>query len=123
MKSAKCRTVYDMETETNTIYTETTGTTVLLDGQRGTLTGLHRTIRPGVTAPTFDTVGAFVRLDGPTDPAGRYMTQGPMLYVALGAQVGDRGERHEVTGWRVIDRDEFDRITELNTLRVATGWK
>lgn len=105
-----------METETHTIYTEVTGTTAYLAGQRGTVTGLH-------THPAHGTLGAFVRLEGPTDAAGRFIAQGPMLYVALGAKSGDRGQCHEVAGWRVIDRDEFDRINELDTLRADLGWK
>lgn len=103
-------------TATATLYTEVTGTTAILADQRGTVTGLH-------THPAHGTLGAFVRLDGPVDAEGRYIAPGAMLYVTLGARVGERGERHEVTGWRVINRDEFDRILELDTLRADLGWK
>lgn len=107
-----------METETNTpatIYTEATGTTCYLGGQRGTVTGLH-------THPAHGVLGAFIRLDGPTDAAGVYMAPGPMLYADLGRATGERGQYHEVTAWRVIDRDQFDRITGLDTLRRDLGW-
>lgn len=99
-----------------TLYAEVTGTTCYLNEQRGTVTGLH-------THPVQGTLGAFVRLDGPVDERGVYLAPGPMVYVTLGQRVGDRGERHEVTGWRVIDRDEFDRINTLDELRRDLGWK
>lgn len=127
---------------TETLYTEVTGGTVILAGQRGTLTGLQTQRRIG-TVDGIDTVAAFVRLDGPVDADGRYLAPGPMLYVTLGAKVahctclvvGDSPHRswcpsstgrtvyQEVTGWRVIDRDEFDRINELDVLRADMGWK
>lgn len=109
-----------MDTTTRqTIYTETTGCTVILGDQRGTLTELHH---EGV-GDHRRTVGAFVRLDGPVDAEGRCIAQGPMLYVTLGKVTGNRGQDHEVTGWRVVTRDDFDHIVGIEDFRASCGWR
>jgi hypothetical protein len=87
-----------------TIYTEAMGTTCYINGERGTVTGLWSTCG--------HVTGAFVALD--ERPA--------MLYVMLGAKTGDRGQYHETTSAREIDREEFDRINGLDTLRRELGW-
>lgn len=107
-----------METETatvDTLYTETTGTTCYVAGQRGTVTGLQRDLGR--------IVGAFVKLDGPTDTEGRYTGAGALLLVELGHATGDRGAWHTVTGSRPIDRAEFDRLTGLDSLAHDLGWR
>lgn len=97
------------------IYTTTTGGTVYLNGQRGTLTGLKS------EGHTF--THAFVRLDGPVDNDGTYIAPGPMLYVTLGGRKDEGANTwREAVSWRVIDRDEFDRINEIDTLRRDLGW-
>jgi hypothetical protein len=52
---------------------------------------------------------------------GSYITPGAMLYVTLGSKTN--ATHHEVKTWRVIDRDEFDRINDLDILRRDLGWK
>ena len=89
---------------TNTIYTEVSGTTCYISGERGTVTGLHRS--------HGKTVGAFVKLDNSKT----------MLYVILGSTVGDRGQSHEVESARAISQNEFDRITGLDVARKEIGW-
>lgn len=106
----------DTTTEQDRLYVETTGTTCYLAGQRGTVTGLH-------THPAHGVLGAFVQLEGPTDAAGTYLAPGPVLYVELGAAEGDRGQWREATSWRVLDRDGFDQLTGLDTLRTELGWR
>lgn len=91
-------------TATDTIYTEVTGTTCYVGGGRGTVTGLHRNLGR--------TVAAFVKMDA-----------GPMLYVTLGHATGERDAWHTVTDMRRIDRAEFDRINELDTLAHELGWR
>lgn len=115
----------------DTISTSGTGTTCYVRGERGTITGLHRTA--GLNRRTL---GVFVKLD--ERPA--------MLFVEVGSPVAvcdcgrpDLGKaghhpqcnlsretphrRHcEVTAVREITRDDFDRITELDVLRRETGW-
>lgn len=105
------------------IYTETLGTNCLLGGQHGIVTGLirapagtSRDVRP--RKPT----DAFVKLEGPVDTQGRFIAPGHMLHLILGAARGARLQRSDVTGWRVIDRDEFDRLNDLDTLRRDLGW-
>lgn len=112
-------------TPTDTINVLNASTTAVLNGQRGTLIELHKEPRPGTTGPWFVVIGAFVRLDGPHDHAGRFMTPGPMLYVTLREEVRSAFEvpERDVTGWRVIDRDEFDRLTGLDVLRCNLGWR
>lgn len=110
----------------DTIYTEVTGTTCRVNGERGTVTGFMLEVGKKV--------GAFVKLD----------ERSAMLYVELGAQVAacscgrpdlgldghhvqcnvttGRSVHHEVTAAREIDRDEFDRITGLDEARREWGW-
>lgn len=120
-----------METEKTTNFvTALRGCSASLAGQRGTVTGTH--IELGRLSAVF------VKLDGPHDAHGFYIASGPMLFVTLGRQctVGEvsgvpahwKGDRdrltdtYEVTGWRVIDRDEFDRIHDLDEVRRDLGW-
>lgn len=93
---------------TDTIYTGCAGRTVILNEGtvHGYVTGFH------TDGP--HTVGAFVKvpvIDG----------SGPMLYLALGRELG--GKNREVVSVRPISRDEFDRITTLDTLRRDLGWR
>jgi len=89
----------------DSIYVEVTGTTCHVDGIRGTVTGLQRDMG--------HLVGAFVRAD----------ETGAMLYVTLGAAVGERGVHREVLAVKPIDREEFDRLTGLAALRSEFGWR
>ena len=115
----------------STIHTEGTGTTCYINGERGTITGLHRTAGLHRRA-----LGVFVKLN----------ERPVMLFVEVGSSVAvcdcgrpDLGRsghhiqcnlsretpakrHHEVTTVREITRDDFDRITELDTLRRETGW-
>ena len=88
----------------DTIYTEAVGTTCYIGGERGIVTGLH--------SEGKHLAAAFVRLD----------ESGEMLLVSLGNATGERRAWHEVTASRRITRDEFDRITTLDTLRRDLGW-
>lgn len=111
-----------------TIYTETPGTTCYLDGARGVVTGLKTT--NGINARH---IGAFVS-----------MANGGMRYAELDILIAtctcgadslgrpthhdhcnlttDRKTHQEVTAHRFIDRDEFDRLNGLDTLRTELGW-
>ena len=95
-------------TTATTIYTEVRGTNCTIDGRRGIVTGF--TYGPGLTSPELRF--AFVKLDS-----------GEMLHVQLGRATGDRGAHHEVTGSRVIDRAEFDRLNGIDEIRTALGWR
>lgn len=121
--------MYYTETmETQTIYTEATGCTTYINGERGILVEFTRGVAGYKT-------GGFVRLD--ERPA--------MLYVTFGASVtgpcdcwtqtdaerahnpqcrtqGDRLTHREVTGSREITRDEFDALTGLAEIRRSMGW-
>lgn len=92
------------ERDAQRVYIETTGTTAIVGGERGTVTGVHR------MAP-HSWVGAFVKLD-----------DGRMLYVE-GTYAGNRRQYLTVTSSREIDRDEFDRITGLDQAREGMGWR
>lgn len=85
----------------DTLYVATTGCTCYLDGQRGTVTGLHNI---GGTL-----VGAFVKT-----------VDGPMVYCNLTA--ADDESHRTVVAYHKIDREEFDRITGLDADRVTLGW-
>lgn len=93
----------------DTIYAEVEGTTCYINGERGIVTGVTRAadhnahVRP---------VAAFVKLD----------ERDAMLYLTLGSATDDRGVHHTVTAAREIDREEFDRINGLDTLRRNLGW-
>jgi len=91
----------------DTIYTETRGTTAIIDGKRGTTVGLRYDNLTG-----GGLVGAFVSWD-----------EGGMAYVTTGAAVGDRGQHREVADVREIDRDEFDVLTGLAEVRRQLGWR
>lgn len=88
----------------DSIYTEVTGTTCYVDGERGVVTGLH--------SEGKHLIGAFIRLDESRE----------MLFVSLGKATGERRQWHEVMASRRISRDEFDQITTLDTLRRDLGW-
>lgn len=88
----------------DTIYTEVVGTTCYVNDERGVVAGLHSERRR--------IIAAFVRLD----------ERDAMLYVSLGATTGERGTWREVVAAREIDREEFDRINGLDTLRREMGW-
>ena len=112
----------------DTIYTETPGTTCYLDGARGAVTGLNTTT--GINARH---IGAFIS-----------MASGGMRYAELGDLIATctcgseplglvehhdrcnlstgRKTHQEVTAHRLIDRDEFDRLNGLDTLRAELGW-
>lgn len=80
---------------------------------RGMVVGFttnRRVIIDGVIQNVID--GAFIRVDGTTT----------ILYVELGELSGDRSDYREILGWRVIDRDEFDRLTGIADARTAMGW-
>ncbi|WP_345750088.1 hypothetical protein [Microbacterium rhizophilus] len=113
------------------VYTEVPGTICHVQGERGTVTGL--TYEGGIHRRA---VGAFVHLD----------ERDVMLYVTLGIPVtgpcdcgADAGRRtehrqdcavvsgrlthHLVSETREITRDEFDRLTGLDTVRTDCGWR
>lgn len=46
---------------------------------------------------------------------------GPMLLVRLGRDIG--GQYREVVSVHPINRDEFDRLNTLDTLRRDLGWR
>jgi len=109
-----------------TIYTEVTGCTCYLDGERGTMVGMKHGIGHHLD-------GVFV-----------LMNEGGMRYVEVGAKVAacncgrpslnreghhehcnvprDRKTSHEVRSHREIDRDEFDRLNGIDALRAELGW-
>lgn len=89
------------------IYVESTPTNCAIAGEHGQVTGIVRDLAPRLTPRA-----AFVHLD-----------EGGMLYVTLGAARGDRSQWREVATSRRIDRDEFDRLTEIDTLRRDMGWR
>lgn len=89
------------------IYTEVPGTNCIIDGNHGTVTEVVREL--GLRRQP---IAAFVHLDS-----------GQMLHVALGRSTGDRDQWHAVRSFREIDRDEFDRLTEIDVLRRDMGWR
>ena len=93
------------------MYTATAGcTTCAAGGERGTVTAFH--YLRGARGP----VAAFVRRE-----------DGEMWVIELGDATRERSldghvHHHRITGgWR-IDRDEFDRIVGINTMRREMGW-
>lgn len=77
-------------------------------GVHGSVTGFHKEGK--------HLMGAYIKVavwDG----------VGPMLYARLGRITGDKGDHREVTSLRAIDRDEFDRLEGLDTLRRDLGWR
>ena len=95
-------------TNHSTVYVATPGTNCTIDGMHGYVTGFHK------EGPHL--LGAFVHVP---IAAGK----GPMLYVELGATVGDAGRWREVASFRVIDREEFDQLNDLERLRRDLGWR
>lgn len=102
------------ERESGRMYVETTGCgwPAPSDDLRGTVVGFTRN-RLDVTGPVavYRVDGAFLRLD-----------IGGMLYIELGERAGRRNQHAEITSWRRIDRDEFDRLTGLAEMRASLGW-
>lgn len=90
---------------TDRIYAETSGTTCYVNGQRGTVRGFTRM--------GSRRTGAFISLD--ERPA--------MLYAELGHNFGDREQYNEVTAYREITRDDFDRIVGIPEIRTELGWR
>lgn len=88
--------------------------TAYVKGQHGTLRG-HDWITPERLR------GVFVRLDHPE--TGR-MDGGDMLYIEVGAEpFGETGRLREIISSRVVDRDQFDRMTGITDLRRDLGWR
>lgn len=88
--------------------------TVYVGGQRGVLRGCDR-----ITPERLR--GVFVRLCHPE--TGR-MDGGDMLYVEVAAvPVGENGRHREIISTRVVDRDQFDRMTGITDLRRDLGWR
>jgi len=92
------------EASVDLLYTEVPGTTCYLDGRQGTVTGIHYAIGRKV--------GAFVNMTDSIE----------MRFVTLDAPTGERGAHQAVRSWRVITRDEFDRINGFDGLRLELGW-
>ena len=90
----------------DTIYTGSAGTTCYINGERGTVTGFQYTNHGASYL-----AGAFIALD----------ERVAMLYVELAATRDER--HHEVTSVREINRDEFDRMTDIDGIRETLGWK
>lgn len=88
------------------IYTGTAGTTCYINGERGTVTGF---VYSNGGAAYLD--GAFIMLD----------ERPQMLYVEVQATREERW--HEVTSVRAINRDEFDRLADVDGIREALGWR
>lgn len=84
------------------LFAEYPGGNCAINGMHGYVTEFHKE-GPHV-------VGAFIKI-----PAG------PMLFVRLGRSVGEK--HREVVSVREVSRDEFDRITTLDELRYAHGWR
>lgn len=102
------------ERESRRLYIETKGCgwPAPSDELRGTVVGFTHN-RLDATGPVaiYREDGAFLRLDA-----------GGMLYIELGERAGRRGQYAEITSWRQIDRDEFDRLTGLAEVRASMGW-
>lgn len=86
------------------IYTEVVGGTTYVTGKRGVTTALHRNYG--------ETVGVLVKED-----------EGGMFYVAVGAKVGERGDRHEVKSVRPLSMKKFDRLMRIDLIRHSLGWR
>ena len=89
------------------IYVESTPTNCFVDGELGQVTGIVHDLSLRRIPRA-----AFVHLDS-----------GDMLHVVLGAARGERDQWREVVASRRIDRDDFDRLTEIDTLRHDMGWR
>ena len=85
------------------IYTEVSGTNFVAERLSARIVGFRYSL--GVK------VGAYAVID----------ISNVMLYLTLGKPSAD-GKHHEVTGWRAIDRDEFDEMTGLSEARRGMGW-
>lgn len=103
------------ERESNRVYIEVSGCgwPAPSDDLRGTVVGFTRN-RTDCTGPVACALvdGVFVRLDA----------RAAMLYVEVGEHVGTRGQYAEITGWREVDRDEYDRLTGIAEARASMGW-
>jgi hypothetical protein len=111
-----------------TIYTEVTGCTTYIGGERGVLVEFTKGIAGYIT-------GGFVRLD--ERPAMIYVTFGKRVtgpcecwsqsdpsrgHNPLCRALSDRLTHREVTGSREVTRDEFDALTGLAEVRRSMGW-
>lgn len=88
------------------LYIGTMGTTCYLDGLRGTTTGTVYGVGHKLT-------GVFV-LMADTDE---------MRYAEISGLTGELNSWAVVKEHRVIDREEFDRLNGLDTMRAELGWK
>jgi hypothetical protein len=87
---------------TDTIWVRTLGTIGYVNGERGTVRCVTRSLG--------QVTGAFVRLD----------EREAMLYVEL--VHSEKDGWMDVAASREIDRDEFDRLTGLADARRDLGW-
>lgn len=93
------------------IYVEVPNTTCIVGGRRGIVTSIHYSpIDHGVD-------GAFIGWD-----------DGGTAYVTTGRHAGsERGGGHwthrEIQSVRDIDRDEFDVLSGLASIRTQLGWR
>jgi hypothetical protein len=93
------------------IYVEVAGTNCILDGKRGIVTSIHY-------SPIDHSVdGAFVGWD-----------DGGTAYVTTGRHAGEKRSgghwtHREVESVRDIDREEFDVLSGLASIRKELGWR
>ena len=88
------------------------GTTVHIDGERGTITALRYETRPGVTVAQQVLVGAFVHLN-----------DGAMVYVELGEKIAGEHAGYLIASAEHITRDDFDALTGIEEMRRGAGWR
>lgn len=94
-----------------TIYVEGSGTNCIIGGRRGVITSLHY-------SPIDHSVdGAFVGWD-----------EGGTAYVTTGRhagteRMGGHWTHREIESVREIDRDEFDALSGLASIRTQLGWR
>lgn len=101
-------TLTNETTSPDAIYTQVAGTTGYIKGERVTITRIGR--RGGAVAY------AYAALD--ERPGMLLIEFGRATQIQSGQPIW-----HEVIGSREIDRDEFDRLNHMDSVRHEMGWR
>lgn len=88
------------------VYIETRGTNATVAGRHGIVTGF-----------------TYSNIDGQTRGAFFATDDGTMMFLELGAYLGERDAWKAVESAREITRDQFDILSGLAPLRSELGWR
>lgn len=110
------------EASSETIFTGYAGGSCTIKGMHGYVTAFHKE-GPHVVAAFVHVPPDYRDADGESVSKvnGVLAAPGRMLLVRLGRSLDEK--HREVVSVRVIERDEFDRLTTLDTLRRDLGWR